>query len=229
LVDAVRRRGVTALDVARWVSASGGLLVLSVPIWVLLSRPEREAGSLETLFGTRASAVMPVGGGGLPLPEIGVHSALLSDQIKLLAAPVRIRIEAIGLVADVVPVGVEGSTTEVPRDVDEVGWYRFGPRPGETGSTLLIAHVDSRTQGPGAFFRLREMQPGDAITVHLADRSLATYTVVARRAYRKEELSDRVFARDGPSVLTLVTCGGSFSGTTRSYSDNVVVYAIPLA
>lgn len=182
---------------------------------------------MEPLRNTRASAVMPIGSTGLPLPEIDVHSALLSDQLTPHAAPVQIRIEAIGLVAAVVPIGVEGTTTEVPHDVDEVGWYRFGPRPGEAGSTLLLAHVDSRTQGPGAFFRLRELQPGDTVTVQLTDRSSETYTVVVRRAYRKEELPDRVFARDGPSVLTLVTCGGSFSEITRSYSDNVVVYAIP--
>ena len=35
----------------------------------------------------------------------------------------------------------------------DVGWYRFGGRPGGSGSTLLVAHVSSGTQGPGVFFR----------------------------------------------------------------------------
>jgi hypothetical protein len=38
---------------------------------------------------------------------------------------------------------------------------------------------------------------------------------------------DRLFARDGPPRLTLVTCGGSFDRGTGHYRDNVVVTATP--
>jgi len=32
----------------------------------------------------------------------------------------------------------------------------------------------------------------------------------------------------GSPVLTLITCGGSFSESTRHYDSNVVVYAVPV-
>ena len=38
---------------------------------------------------------------------------------------------------------------------------------------------------------------------------------------------DRLFARDGAPVLTLVTCGGEFDRATRNYRQNVVVTARP--
>ena len=39
---------------------------------------------------------------------------------------------------------------------------------------------------------------------------------------------DRLFARDGPPRLTLITCGGPFLPEYLSYRDNVVVVAEPL-
>jgi hypothetical protein len=39
---------------------------------------------------------------------------------------------------------------------------------------------------------------------------------------------DRIFARDGAPQLVLITCGGTFDRTIRSYEDNVVVTAEPV-
>ena len=149
--------------------------------------------------------------------------------------PARVVIPSIGVDAPVVPVGVDRFThqTEVPDDVDVVGWYRFGPTPGAPGSSLLLGHVDSRVQGLGAFFRLGEVQPGALITVRYAasdaGRHQASFVVVARRSYPKVDLPGRIFARGGRPVLALVTCGGAFNEATRHYADNVVVYAVPRA
>ena len=40
---------------------------------------------------------------------------------------------------------------------------------------------------------------------------------------------DRIFARDVPHRLTVVTCGGPFQPALSSYRDNVVVVAEPIA
>ena len=54
-------------------------------------------------------------------------------------------------------------------------------------------------------------------------------TTTAPRAVSKDELPvDRVFSKDGDPVLTLITCGGDFNRSLRSYSDNVVAYAEPI-
>jgi hypothetical protein len=131
--------------------------------------------------------------------------------------------------AAVIPVGVspDGHDLQIPSDVDVVGWYRFGPAPGQAGSTLVVGHVDSRDQGPGAFFGLRGLAPGALIAVRRDDGQTLEYRVIARRSYIKGSLPNLVFARRGPPVLALVTCGGTFDETTRHYSDNVVVFAVP--
>jgi len=201
------------------------VLLMAVPAGVVASRPEDDVGSLEPLRRAMAPPLEVSGNGGLRLP---VRSGLLASQTIPARGPVpaRVRIRAIEVDAPIVPVGVLGGTTEVPPDVDEVGWYRFGGRLGISGSTLLIAHVSSGTQGPGAFVRLRELAPGDDVIVELRDGSLSRFRVIARRSYAKEALPDRLFGRTGPPMLALVTCGGRYSEATGRYEDNVVVYAI---
>jgi sortase (surface protein transpeptidase) len=108
-----------------------------------------------------------------------------------------------------------------------VGWYRFSPVPGEPGSSVLLGHVDSRTQGPGAFFHLVSLEPRSEVRVVLADGSKRVFRVVARRMYLKTRLPAALFARTGRPVLVLVTCGGPFDATVGHYRDNVVVYAVP--
>jgi len=116
---------------------------------------------------------------------------------------------------------------EVPDLVSAVGWYRFGPSPGQAGSALIAGHVDDRTQGRGAFFGLSHLDPGEEVRVTLSNDRLRSFTVVARRAYPKGRLPAMVSESAGRPMLVLVTCGGSFDLATRHYADNVVVFAVP--
>ncbi|MGD2050842.1 MAG: class F sortase [Acidimicrobiia bacterium] len=144
--------------------------------------------------------------------------------------PVALHIPAIDQDAPIVATGVELSgEMEVPDSVNEVAWYRHGPAPGEPGSAVLAAHVDLAGQGPGVFFRLHELEPGSVLSIDFDDGSSETYRVEARTLYDKEVLPIAVvFSREGPPVLTLITCGGAFDERVRRYDGNVVVYAVPV-
>jgi sortase (surface protein transpeptidase) len=206
-------------------------LLLAVTLaWTVAGRPTGDFGRrppaaehLRTVVLTRPSQSS--------VPSIAVHRAGLSDVVtaKTGPVPVTVQISAIGLQAPVVPVGVAVGTRqmEVPQDVRTVGWYRFGPAPGQPGSAVLIGHVDSRSQGLGAFFGLRGLREGMTIRVGLTDGTALRFRVVARRHYGKADLPGALFARAGNPMLALITCGGTFNTSTRTYSDNVVVYALP--
>lgn len=141
--------------------------------------------------------------------------------------PAALRLVALGTEAPVVPVGVtEERHLEIPA-VDRVGWYRLGARPGEDGSAVLAAHVDYGGRA-GVFARLAMSQAGDALEVGFDDGTTRAFTVVAVRQYPKEELPlADLFSHDGEPSLALITCGGAFDASLRSYEDNVVVYAVP--
>ena len=87
--------------------------------------------------------------------------------------PATISIPAIGVDASVVPVGlVPGTDTLQIPDIDHVGWYQLGPSPGQTGSAVLVAHIDGNGR-PGVFWRLGHLAPGDRITITFRDTLVA--------------------------------------------------------
>lgn len=155
------------------------------------------------------------------------------DPETLLATgpvPVGLHLETIGVDnAPVVPVGVlDNGEMEIP-GATEVGWYRFGPSPGEQGSAVLAAHIAYNGRN-GLFRKLDQMQPGDSFEVSYDDGTTHRFEVTEIAQYGKTELPfDRIFAKDGEAALVLITCGGTFNESLRSYDDNIVVYAVPSA
>jgi hypothetical protein len=224
---------------ATWLRVTSALVLMTTPVAVWAAGPGPEFGFLPWAADASESEAVP---DELPIDvgtsstsaralTIDVRSARLKDYEppRRGPRPVDLTIDAIGVRAPIVPVGVEAGSrhVQVPSDVDVVGWYRFGPPPGAGGSAVLLGHVDSWMQGPGVFFRLRELEPADVIRVKFANGSESSFRVVARRSYPKGGLPGKLFEREGRSILALVTCGGSFDQATRSYSDNVVVFAVP--
>jgi LPXTG-site transpeptidase (sortase) family protein len=141
-----------------------------------------------------------------------------------------LRIETIEVDAPIAPFGVDRRTgdMEVPSNVTEVAWYEYGPRPGDSGSAVLAAHVDLASQGPGVFFDLSKLEPDDRVVVLYEGGEEVAFRVTARVVYDKDDIPlDVIFSREGPAVLTLITCGGGFNRQIQSYDSNVVVYAVP--
>lgn len=147
------------------------------------------------------------------------------------APPTRLQIPDLSLTATVAAVGVDPGTGDfaVPPSVDRVGWYRHGPgMEAAAGSIVIAGHVDSATQGKGAFFRLGALRPGARVALADAAGTVQEFRVVGRERYAKSRIPlDRYFARDGARRLTLITCGGPFDAATGHYRDNVVVTAEP--
>lgn len=168
----------------------------------------------------------------LPMATWAVNETTELSELHTTPAPApsHLTIDALDVDVPVGPYGVdETGLMDVPDNVSEVAWYRHGPSPGEAGSAVLAAHVDLRGQGRGIFFELDKLLIGDRIAVSYTDGSSREFRVVAHSIYRKDELPlDAIFSRNGPPVLTLVTCGGGFSQTTNRYDSNVVVYAVPV-
>jgi LPXTG-site transpeptidase (sortase) family protein len=156
-------------------------------------------------------------------------SALLSPVAESRPTPIGLTVESLGITsAAIVDVGVESNgEMEIP-GAREIGWYRFGPVPGESGSAVLAAHIAFNGRD-GVFRDLDDLEVGDVVEVSYDDGSSKRFRVTETAQYAKDELPiDRVFAKDGPPELTLITCGGDFNRSLRSYSDNVVAYAEPM-
>lgn len=139
--------------------------------------------------------------------------------------PLRITIPAIDVDAALVPVGLKDDGAMQTPDFGLAAWYSPGPRPGEPGPAVVVAHVDSKANGPDVFFRLRELAAGDEVVVHYRT-SAVTFVVTGKEQAAKTALpTNKIWNGATTPVLRLITCGGAFDRSARSYLDNVIVYA----
>lgn len=142
--------------------------------------------------------------------------------------PQRLTIPAIDVAAPILTVGLaeDGSVAVPPLNRhNEAGWFGGGPTPGQYGPALIVGHADTRT-GPSVFHRLRELKPGQKIEVLREDDETAVFQVNSVERYGKEKLPiRRVYGDYSRPSLRLVTCGGTWLGGERGYSDNIVVFA----
>ena len=140
--------------------------------------------------------------------------------------PVRLVIPAIGVATGLTRLGLEpDGAMAVPDDFQEAGWFTQGPAPGQPGPAVIAGHVDSQS-GPAVFYRLRELRAGQAILVQRADGTRLRFVVEGARSYPKAAFpTAAVFGPVPGAALRLITCGGAFDRASRSYRDNLVVFA----
>jgi hypothetical protein len=139
--------------------------------------------------------------------------------------PVELTVPALSLSVSLSTLGLNpDGTVQVPTDVQQPGWFRLGPTPGQIGSAVILGHVDS-SAGPGVFFKLQSLVAGDSVDVGLADGVTAEFKVTSVATYLKADFPDSaVYSSNGTSALQLVTCGGAFDSATGHYLSNIVVY-----
>jgi hypothetical protein len=199
-----------------------------------VSGPRRTAVPLVailSLFGVFATALGLGQVLGLPFPSLSLDF-LRSDSSGSSgmrpSQPTRISIPVLGLRATIVEVGLAANGSIAPPAEDPAGtagWYGLGPSPGETGTAVIVGHVDTANQ-PAVFQRLRDLTPGRLIEVTRKDRRVATFTVESVESYPKTAFpADRIFASSDVPRLALVTCGGNWVGGETGYADNVIVFA----
>jgi len=119
----------------------------------------------------------------------------------------------------------QDQTIVVPEQFDTVGWYQYGPLPGERGPAVVLGHVDSKL-GPAVFYPLRRLQVGDIIEIVLSDGTVTQF-VTERITYTTQTAfpTEAVYGDTNYPGLRLVTCSGTYASDTNRSSHNLIVYA----
>ena len=143
------------------------------------------------------------------------------------ALPHTIRIPTVGIEADFeAPLGVNpDQTIAVPDGFDTVGWYQYGPTPGELGPAVVLGHVDSFA-GPAVFFSLGQLDVGDDIFIDRADGSTAQFVVTRMLREAQDNFpTAAVYGDLDYAGLRLITCSGEFIRGEQRYTHNLIVFA----
>jgi hypothetical protein len=181
--------------------------------------PRRVSTTTTTVAPTTAPTVAPI---VTHLADVGILAPVA------VRAPVSVDIPALEANGPVVAVGVnEADELDIPPDARTLVWYRHGPTPGASGSAVIAGHLNWKGV-EGIFADLASTPLGEQVLVTYDDGSTQAFTVTAVELVEKPAIGVRgVFGRGGDSVLRLVTCGGEFDASRRSYRSNVVVTAVP--
>jgi sortase (surface protein transpeptidase) len=142
--------------------------------------------------------------------------------------PVSIDIPKIGAHSSLVPLELNpDNTIQVPPVTTplQAGWYTYAPTPGETGPAVVLGHVDGNHQ-KGIFFRLKELAPGDRVSIARKDGTTVVFEVTkVHQVPKKDFEGEGVYDDTAGPELRLITCGGVFDRNAHNYVDNIVVYA----
>ncbi len=144
--------------------------------------------------------------------------------------PVSMAVPAIGVTSALIDLGLNpDNTVQVPSldDPDsKAGWYQYSPTPGSLGPAIILGHIDSKKYGPGVFFNLGKLKPGDTVDVTRKDGKVAVFRIDGVRSYPKNNFPTlEVYGNLDHAGLRLITCGGVFDPNKGSYESNIVAFA----
>ena len=139
------------------------------------------------------------------------------------AAPAHIIIPSIGLNSPIQSVGVnaKGEIAVPSGSSNNVGWYKYGARPGASGTSVIDAHVFA------ALKNLSKIQSGADVYVITEDKQTLHFRVVDKELYALSKLtSAQLFSGQSDSAMNIITCAGSLTADHSTYDHRLVVYTI---
>jgi len=160
-------------------------------------------------------------------PEVTEVVELPKPQYLSRSIPKKITIPTISVDAGMHEVGLlSNGSIETPNVLSGlVGWYEYGPTPGEIGPSVLVGHVDSY-KGPSVFWNLAKLNIGDNINISREDGTVVKFSVTQIKQYPQDDFkTDEVYGDINNAGLRVITCGGTFNHLTGHYSKNTVVFA----
>ncbi|WP_284974893.1 class F sortase [Arthrobacter sp. efr-133-TYG-104] len=223
------RRGRFIVSAAAALLLAGGIATTALGLHAQ-PPPSQATATLPATAPTTSAAEVPA---PTPSPAATASSApaavpVAPDAALPASVPLRVEVPSIGVDAALLPLGKQanGEIQTPPGEPGAPGgWYQGSPTPGQTGSAIILGHVNAINTPIGLFYRLHELTQGQDITLIRADHIAAVFTVDKVDVYHKAAFPtvDVYKNADRPEVR-LITCGG-YDPATREYLDNTVVYA----
>jgi LPXTG-site transpeptidase (sortase) family protein len=141
--------------------------------------------------------------------------------------PIRLQIPKINIDTTLESVGLTlDGAVDVPKTSSNAAWFNLGTRPGDIGSAVITGHFGRWKNGEDSVFdNLHKLEIGDKLNIIDDNEVVFAFIVRERRSYTPEEYTPEVFiSNDGKSHLNLITCGGTWNKTSKSYSKRLVIF-----
>jgi len=138
----------------------------------------------------------------------------------------RLVIPRIGVDAVIQPLGRDRhGAVASPSTLDGVGWFDESASPGRAGDAVIDGHLGLPGR-PAVFRSLRLLRAGDEVHVIWPDGRTVDFRVTSSETVDANAHPAGLFAR-GPARLSLITCAGEWVNALATYSDRLIVTAVP--
>lgn len=147
-------------------------------------------------------------------------------KVERLEKPTRLEIPKLNINTSLEEVGLDkNNAMDVPKNVQNGGWYNLGFRPGELGNAVIAGHYDDRQGKPAVFYRLNELKTGDEVLVTDAKNVTKKFVVADIEKYPYNNFPiELVFGTFPIPRLNLITCTGNWDAQKQVYLERTVVF-----
>jgi sortase A len=141
--------------------------------------------------------------------------------------PARLIIPSLAIDASVQYLGINTlGNMMAPSNFTDVGWYKYGPAPGNVGSAVVDGHVDNGLGLAGVFKNIDTLKVGDALEVRTVNGSLLHFTIYNVELYPYKSVpADLLFNKNDGAYLNLITCDGAWVAGQDTYDHRLVIFS----
>ncbi|MDB5175144.1 MAG: peptidase family protein [Candidatus Saccharibacteria bacterium] len=145
------------------------------------------------------------------VPNIGLPSRLVIPKLQIDAS-----VKYMGTTAS--------GEMEVPTTIVDVGWYKYGALPGNTGTAVMAGHIDGPKGQPAIFANISKLQAGDTLSVVDSAGRATSFVVTGSKVYEQNEKPQEVFNSSSGAHLNLITCAGDWDSSSRHFLERLVIF-----
>lgn len=128
--------------------------------------------------------------------------------------------------AMVKPVGLtQDNRIDAPKNAFDAGWYTGSSKPGQDGALFIDGHVSGGSV-PGIFAHLKDLQPGDTLSLERGDGIQFNYKVLSKKEYdvNAVDMHTALSSASSRQGLNLITCTGAVMKGSNNYDKRLVVF-----
>jgi LPXTG-site transpeptidase (sortase) family protein len=202
-----------------------GSVALGSWVWDKFSLPFQRGNQILTMPVVHVGATACPCPTSTPHPNVGATACPCPMDMNTGAY---LLIPAIGLDAPIEPVGLlPNGALNVPQKNQwtDVGWYKDGPVPGQSGSAIIDGHLDRPGGAPAVFWNLQQLQRGDMVMVVGAQGQTLQFQVVQLQSYQPDVAPlEKIYGNTSGTYLNLITCAGPWLPSQHQTAERLVVY-----
>lgn len=188
-------------------------LIITLALLLTFAKSDLAANKEESLVNPTLTPTITSTSTPTPTPSISQPSYFSIPKIQVTAPVISVGTDAYGKM-------------ELPSDINTVGWFEPGFKPGEKGNAVIAGHLDAATGAGAIFYNLGLLEPRDELYITDVTGKVSTFIVTNKQIFPFDQVPmDEVFGSSDVKRLNLITCTGTWNAALHNYSHRMIIFS----